>query len=340
MSAIIAEPPTTSNAQASDNGILNYQTSDLFTPTVTIMLTRHSTIINNTKIYYWERNPQGAQTILFVHGFKGNHKGLTDLSEYFDGYRTILIDLPGYGESEPLSRPHTIRNYTTVLHQLMTQLNIRHFDVVGHSYGATISIIYAALHPQSVGKLVLISPGLPEESFAGFLAKSQLELAKVLPKSWRKAWLTSPLIEVLSTFSLIKSVSHKRRLELLRLGLRNAKEQHAHVIIEGLSSFLQTPILPLARHIEAPTYILAGEFDIITSLKSQVVLSQTIPSARLEMIPDIGHMAHMERPKTVSRMIYEFLYPTHKLKASDNPTSTVVPLTPKTPKQFTRTKYY
>lgn len=307
------------------------------------MLTRFTTTIDDAKVYYWVRNPHIEQTILFVHGFKGNHKALTELSDYFQDYRTILLDLPGYGLSHPLRKqPHTIKNYAHFIHKFANSLNLEEFNLVGHSYGASISIVYAALYPRSLDHLILISPAVPFRSLSHTLARLQLLVSRKLPAGWRKAWLASPLIEVVSSLVTIKTVSRRRKLELMMLGIKNSREQRPQVIMECLESFLTTSFYSYARKITSPVFILAGETDIVAPIKTQVMLGEQIPQSRIQFMPKVGHLAPIERPGSVGRIIEEAIVhkpapiPTHV----HYPDINELLLPPKQPKKFIAHKYY
>lgn len=280
--------------------------------------------------------------MLFVHGFKGNHKALTELSDYFQDYCTILIDLPGYGRSSPLSHStHTIKNYAHFINDFTEAIGVERFNLIGHSYGASISLVYAALYPSTLDHLILISPAIPYKSLSQTLAKIQLEVGKKLPKQLKKSWLASPLIEIISSLATIKTVSRKRKLELMMLGIKNSREQRPRVVLECLESFLSTPFFSYAQRIMTPTFILAGETDIIAPIKNQVMLAEYIPQTKIQFMPKVGHLAPIERPGSVGRIISESIahkpttIPTHVHYLDIN--ELVVPT--KQPKKFSQHKY-
>src|SRR5262249_55970297 len=64
-----------------------------------------------------------------------------------DGYRCITIDLPGHGESD--GPPVPLGELTSDVRLLLDELVIEHPLVVGHSMGAIVALIYAALNPVS-----------------------------------------------------------------------------------------------------------------------------------------------------------------------------------------------
>ena len=303
------------------------------------MLTEHTIEINNRKVYYWERNPSAKQTIIFLHGFKGSHAALVDMSAHFINCRTILIDLPGYGKSESMVKSHTIKNYAAFLDQFITRLEIKDFELVGYSYGGSIATVYAGIYTKQLRHLVLISPAIPFQSISNALAATQLKIGSRLPHRLQRLWFINPVIETLSAHLLIKSVSRKRKAEMMRMGMQAAQQQRIQASQQSLQSFIATPFYFYAKKITAPTFILAGEDDIIAPLETQIRLSRHINQVRIDLIPEIGHLAPMERPRTIARLIGEFIGHTiapHQYHLHLGEDAEIK----RQPKRFAQTKYY
>lgn len=262
--------------------------------------------LNGVEIKYWIREGGGRRTVLLLHGFKGNHKGLTELSQEFADCRVIVPDLPGHGQSDSLTVKHTPLHFAQFVEHFCIALDLHRVDLVGHSYGATVALLYASLYGRRLKSLVLISPTIPDKSWSGQLAQWQVTISKRLPRAWRKAWMGQPLLEVISSQMLIKTVSRRRKLELMKAGMRNTAEIRPDVIIEALEGFLRTPYYAYASQIVVPSLILAGQEDEIASLDSQVELGQQIMDCRFYMLGKVGHLAPLEMPGTVASVIKEF----------------------------------
>lgn len=83
----------------------------------------------------------------------------------------------------------------------------------------------------------------------------------------------------------------------------------------GLEAFerQQTAIMnrpdyrPMLGEIRCPTLIVVGAEDAITPVKVAEEMAQGIPSSRLEIIPDCGHISTLERPEAVTRLLSGWL---------------------------------
>jgi pimeloyl-ACP methyl ester carboxylesterase len=59
--------------------------------------------------------------------------------------------------------------------------------------------------------------------------------------------------------------------------------------------------------INSPTLVICGADDKMTPRRFSEHLTEGMPAARLEVVPDAGHMVMLEKPKIVEALIKEFL---------------------------------
>lgn len=102
-------------------------------------------------------NPHGVP-VIFVHGGPG---GGIDAHHrrYFDPdrYRIILFDQRGAGKSKPFGelRENTTFDLVDDIEKIRGFLGIAHWHVFGGSWGSTLALTYAIMHPHRVCSLVL-----------------------------------------------------------------------------------------------------------------------------------------------------------------------------------------
>jgi pimeloyl-ACP methyl ester carboxylesterase len=114
-----------------------------------------------------ESHGEGAP-VLLVHGFPDSGRVWRhQVGPIADaGYRVIVPDLRGMGRSE---RPEGVESYglTRVAADMLAVLDAHDAErahVVGHDFGAGVSWVLAALHPQRVASLAALSVGHPAAS--------------------------------------------------------------------------------------------------------------------------------------------------------------------------------
>jgi pimeloyl-ACP methyl ester carboxylesterase len=115
-----------------------------------------TTTYKNTKISYTDSGKGTA--IVLLHGFLEN-SSMWDffVSELFQKYRVIAIDLLGHGQSECLGYIHSMEDQADMVHEVLSELRVRKAIFAGHSMGGYVALAYAELYPESIKGLALIN---------------------------------------------------------------------------------------------------------------------------------------------------------------------------------------
>lgn len=114
------------------------------------------------------------------------HQTPLGIAEYVDvqpalaqaGRRSLAPDNPGYGFSDPVTRPITVADLADNLRALCDHVGVGRVIVVGHHTGAAIAAAFAARHPSLVAGVVLHgTPLYDAEERAARLARPPANLA-------------------------------------------------------------------------------------------------------------------------------------------------------------------
>ena len=112
-------------------------------------------------------NPDGPPMLL-IHGGRDHCRNWDWVAEHFaKDYHIIAPDLRGHGDSQwEASGNYTQISYVYDIAQLIQQKNMHDVTVIGHSLGGAIALMYTALFPERVKKLVAIEGMGPSPSSA------------------------------------------------------------------------------------------------------------------------------------------------------------------------------
>ena len=112
-------------------------------------------------------NPDGPPMLL-IHGGRDHCRNWDWVAEHFaKDYHIIAPDLRGHGDSQwEASGNYTQICYVYDIAQLLQQKNMHDVTVIGHSLGGAIALMYTALFPERVKKLVAIEGMGPSPSLA------------------------------------------------------------------------------------------------------------------------------------------------------------------------------
>jgi pimeloyl-ACP methyl ester carboxylesterase len=102
----------------------------------------------------------GAGTVVLLHGIGSNSASWTaQLAHGLGAGRVLAWNAPGYGDSTAVAPQRPVaQDYAAKLWQWLDALGIKDVALVGHSLGCIIAARAAALAPQRVSRLTLLSP--------------------------------------------------------------------------------------------------------------------------------------------------------------------------------------
>lgn len=251
------------------------------------------------------------QTILFVHGYRGNHHGLEAIAGALPDFNLIIPDLPGFGESEPLPGSHNIAGYSKWLLEFIDELKLQNAVILGHSFG---TIVAASAASEKLGNpLILLNP-ISTFGFGGMKAvlaaiqNAFYWIGATLPERSGNALLKAPVMVRIMSEALAKTKDKKLRAWIHQQHRDNfSVYANRKVAVEGIKAGSDTSVVQFAPQIHQRVLMVAGALDDITSVKDQERAVQLFPNASLMVLPEVGHLTHYETPNSVAALVREFL---------------------------------
>lgn len=220
-------------------------------------------------------------------------------------HRVLAVDLPGFGQSDPLPPPASMDTHAAMVHRLLDHLGLAATTVVGHSMGGLVAIAMATAQPDRVERLALVG--------SGGVPMSERHLRRVL-KILRLAHrgLTRPAV----LRALARSA--RARAVLLRGALHDPRSLSPELAREvvpllGAPGFLPAITASAAavraarpELIGTPTLLVWGEHDRFAPLHTAEAMHRLLPDSRLAVIPGVGHTPMVEAPGEFTRILLQF----------------------------------
>ena len=108
------------------------------------------------KINYKDYGNKEGEPIIYLHGWGQNIQMMEPIAKPFEKtHHLIILDLPGFGISDEPEEAWTLDDYVEMLHELLKKLKITKPNLIGHSFGGKISLLYASKY--EVNKLMLLA---------------------------------------------------------------------------------------------------------------------------------------------------------------------------------------
>ncbi|TBN56669.1 alpha/beta hydrolase [Glaciihabitans arcticus] len=269
-----------------------------------------------SETHYWVYGPEDAEvTIVVAHGYRGEHHGLEPVIAQFRGVRIIGPDMPGFGDSTPLTEVgHDIPGYAAWLGQFIEALGLTGRSIIlGHSFGSIISTWGVANGLLSTEKLVLVNP-IAASALEGpnaFLTRLTMAFYAFSMKLPRRTgeWMLRHWVIV----QFMSSALTRTRDRELRRWIHDQHHTYfgnfadRETVVDAFNASVSMDISTVGANIDVPTLLIGAEHDSITSVAQLEELQAMMPNATLHVIPDVGHLIHYEKAHVAARYIVDFL---------------------------------
>ena len=276
-------------------------------------LRRHIKVSGSECVYFeYPAFSDNATTIVMIHGYRGNHRGLEAIVGGLENFRVIVPDLPGFGESEQLQSAHSLDSYANWLELFINQLGLtRHVNLVGHSFGTLVVGKYAST--RLCRSIVLINPvSAPAlkgpRAFLTHITSLFYRLSNLLPESIGGWLLRSPAAVMVMSSVMAKTKERELRRWIHKQHLSNFSDfASVRVASEGYDASISTHLSLMAPSIASPVLVVAAALDDITAIDIQREVAKLYPKATLVEIEGVGHLVHYEAPQQAARFIASFV---------------------------------
>ncbi|HEY3797807.1 MAG TPA: prolyl aminopeptidase [Caulobacteraceae bacterium] len=272
------------------------------------------------EIYYEECGAPNGKPAVVLHGGPGGAINTT-MRRFFDPsrWRVVLFDQRGCGKSRPNASLQDNTTWTLVedIERLRMRLGIEKWTVFGGSWGSTLAIAYAILHPERVESLVLRGVFLLTERELGWFYQDGASM--LFPDAWERFRAPIPEAErgdMISAYHK-RLTHHDRRVQAEAaaawsqwegdtISLRGPEARPAKFNeVDFAIAFARIEchffanrgffdhdgwlLKNIGKIAKIPGWIVQGRFDVVTPLESAWALHKAWPAARFDIIWDAGH---------------------------------------------------
>ena len=251
--------------------------------------------------------------LVVVHGTPWSSFNMRHLIQAFSETHTVYYyDLIGYGQSDKSPGDVSLGIQNQVLARLLDHWELTCPAILGHDFGGTTVLRTHLINGRDFSKIVLIDPvaispwGSPffrhvrahEAAFAGVPDY----IHDAIVKAYVATAAYTPLDEAILAMTLRPWSGADGKAAFYR---QIAQADPAYT----------DAVQPLYGQIVRPVLILWGREDAWIPLERGEMLHRMIPGARLEVIPDAGHLVIEEQPRRLIEQIRPFISPA----ATDGP---------------------
>ena len=240
-------------------------------------------------------------TLIFIHGVGMCGEIWQPQVEHFSkNYRVITYDFLGHGQSLLKKDKLTLEDYISQLYNLVNEIGVSNFSIIGHSMGALIAVAFALRYPEKVDTLIPINIVFKRTKKAQddviiraknvFKSQQITNISQTLERWFKNKTSPDDLLKINNVRSWLNNTSPKAYAEAYYLFATSDR-----VFVNNLSN-LQPPVL----------YLTGSEDPNSTSLMSEQMAQET-PNSSSKSIEGEAHMMAYISAKKVSPIIENFL---------------------------------
>jgi 2-hydroxy-6-oxonona-2,4-dienedioate hydrolase len=227
----------------------------------------------------WGREGGGGPVLVMVHGLVVAGSMLAPSAERLAGsVRVLAPDLPGYGRSRESAGAVSVPSLASDLLEWAAGAQVRRALWLGVSFGCQVLTEVALRRPDLVERMVLVAPTVDPT-------------ARTVPRILRR-WQQESSTQSTALKRLLLAdyarAGARRAAGTVRAALRDRPEQR----------------LP---HLTAPTLVVRGTADPITTAAWAQEVTRLLPRGRLVTVPEAPHAMTFDAPDALADAVRPFL---------------------------------
>ena len=226
--------------------------------------------------------------ILLVHGWIGSAENFHKWMPALEGRRQMIIpDLPGFGETAPLTGQHSIATLAAFMEAFANAIGLTLYDLGGICLGATVALELAMRDPQRVRQLVLHTPIYSRRVLSRSF-KVQTMVASIPPVFGAAAWLARNR-RVSDIYKRLMVEGPDVDPFDARVNFLNQNRATPRAAREWLSDAVKQDYQQWLLGWEQPVLFVVAEDDSVLDLREMQKLTERMRTAEVVIVPEAGH---------------------------------------------------
>lgn len=266
------------------------------------------------KVHY-RRQGQGRPVVFLHNGGTSHAIWEPVLARLGAGIEAFALDLPGFGASDSPVASWGLADYTDLLEAFIEAHGLAPAGLVGNCMGSAMALALARRRPDCVAGLVLVNP-LTTATFAGgwlgpalWLRQRAPTLSRRLRRGLDGLALPAPLARQAVAFQLGRvgrRLGLQREPALAACYARDAQARALLAVLEDVPNYAELDALA-AGALRVSVCTVWGLQNRVLSAAAGRRLNARLRPAREEWLEGCGHLAMLEKPEAVARVVREFL---------------------------------
>ncbi len=236
-----------------------------------------------------------GQPLIFIHGnYSSRRWFLNQLHDPPEGWRYIALDMPNFGESDPLPGDISIQAYAEAVVAFADTLELERFAVLGHSLGGSVAQHIAVNNPERVTHMILLASAGPAGHYTSDDHLGLLEKFK-----GNRDLLGRALAGTVPT----------NRPDWFEWLIDDAVAMQQHAYTGNAIALMHSDLSDLTHNYPGPVLVIRGELDLPHLITDEIarLTADSYPNGRLLNYQGVGHAPQLEDPVRFNTTLERFL---------------------------------
>ncbi len=255
------------------------------------------------------------EPLVLIHGLANSLAFWVPVATAISRRRVIGVDLPGYGQSRR-ARGSRAEDMIEPVMRLLSSLKVDRCVVVGHSLGGIVALHLVKMAPEHIRSVVLVDAHLfaASDILAGrtpLLSNPGLTIALAAQFIGGLVPMKQPMVRTITASALTRTVflwpflgkPTRQDPEVLRSAL--AGNTGGLEVLRAFTLGRTYDIRATAHDVHCPVDVVWGSNDRLLEQRDHDEIAHRVTVRRILPIPDAGHWALLEQPKTIARFLVE-----------------------------------
>jgi pimeloyl-ACP methyl ester carboxylesterase len=248
------------------------------------------------KVHY-ESYGSGDEALVFIHGWTCDLTFWRSQEPVYSTHRSLLIDLPGHGESDKPKTAYPREFFARALDAVLTDAQVDRVVLIGHSLGAGIAYTFLRLYPEKVKSLVVVDAYVSRPT-------SPPAAAAALSYYRQKARSLSGPRGTNNFVRQVDAMFSNRTPPALREEIRaKMLATPEYVRVAAVASLSKLPAADSAESFAIPALAVLSRVPAARAVQMRSIF----PKLQIERWENYGHFLMMEDPEQFNRTLEHFL---------------------------------
>jgi pimeloyl-ACP methyl ester carboxylesterase len=248
---------------------------------------------------HYESYGTGKQVVVFIHGWTCDLTFWRMQAPVYEKHRSLLIDLPGHGESDKPEIAYTQDLFARSVEAVMRDAGVEKAVLVGHSMGTPVALTFLKRYPEKVSGLVIVDGFIPRPPKDDAEREKRAEQSAEMVKTYRTPDYKAAMA------GMFKFMFTDQTPAAMQDGIRTKMlAAPQYVVASAMEGMLALepgtttfPVPTMAIMVKRPSQITYEEY-----------LRSLFPNLRIyQAWEGAGHFLMMEQPKRFNTALVEFL---------------------------------